>query len=527
MPVGLLAALCLAYLLAGAVGHDPWKTDDAIHLGVVHGFLLDGGWLIPRIAGEPWAATAPLYHWVAAALAWLLQAVLPMHDAARLATTLFGGIALVALSGAARAMHDGPANGVGIMAPLLAIGTLGLIVPLHDAHPAAALLAFQATAYWGLALMPARQLAGGALLGFGLGLGVMADGITALALTAPLLLVLGSRRWRDAKPWRGLALAVAVAAPLALVWPLTLSLDHEMHLAVWWSNELRQFAPRHAGSALGDMIELFGWAAWPVWPLAAWGVWLHRRQLAASGLLLPLAGVVLGTLWLITREAHALHALPVLVPLILLATAGAGRLRRGAANAFNWFGMMTFTLVAGLIWLGGVAMLAGVPPQIAHNFAKLAPGFVAEVSAPALLLALAATALWIAALVRLPRSPWRASIHWTVGLATSWVLLMALWLPWIDHGKTYRGVAASLKATLPADAGCIARSGLGLPQRASLDYFAGVRTRALRNDGNRCDLLLTQGPSREQARPGWTKIWEGNRPGDKKEKLHLYKRPSP
>ena len=58
--------LCVVWLLAGTVGHDPWKTDDALHLGVAFG-MSGGDWLVPRIAGDPWLVTPPLYHWVAAA----------------------------------------------------------------------------------------------------------------------------------------------------------------------------------------------------------------------------------------------------------------------------------------------------------------------------------------------------------------------------------------------------------------------------------------------------------------------------
>ena len=32
-----LISLCALYLLAGLTGHDPWKNDDAIHFGIVHG----------------------------------------------------------------------------------------------------------------------------------------------------------------------------------------------------------------------------------------------------------------------------------------------------------------------------------------------------------------------------------------------------------------------------------------------------------------------------------------------------------
>jgi hypothetical protein len=107
--------------------------------------------------------------------------------------------------------------------------------------------------------------------------------------------------------------------------------------------------------------------------------------------------------------------LPALVPLTLLAATGAARLRRGAANAFDWFGMMTFTLIAGLIWLGGIAMLTGEPARVAKNFSKPAPGFIAEASPLLILLAIAASVGWIAVMLRTPRSPWRAAARWSVG----------------------------------------------------------------------------------------------------------------
>ncbi|MDP2132751.1 MAG: hypothetical protein Q8J99_04005, partial [Sulfuritalea sp.] len=76
--------LCTVWLLAGTVGHDPWKTDDALHLGVAYG-MNGGDWLVPRIAGDPWLTSPPLYHWVAALSGKLLGWLLPWHDAARLA----------------------------------------------------------------------------------------------------------------------------------------------------------------------------------------------------------------------------------------------------------------------------------------------------------------------------------------------------------------------------------------------------------------------------------------------------------
>jgi 4-amino-4-deoxy-L-arabinose transferase-like glycosyltransferase len=240
--------------------------------------------------------------------------------------------------------------------------------------------------------------------------------------------------------------------------------------------------------------------------------------------MLPLVGAIAAFAWFLVHEAKPLTALPMLPPLVLLASAGTERLKRGAASAWDWFGMMTFTIVAALIWLGSVAMLTGWPPKIAHNFVKLEPGFVASFSPFAVVAASAVTALWLALLIHMPRSPWRVASRWAAGLTVMWALLALLWMPWIDYGKTYRPVAISLRHALPADAGCVGRLSLGVPQRAALDYFGGIRTRW---GSKACDWLVIQGGPTELAPEGWTKVWEGNRPGDRTERLRLYRRGTP
>jgi hypothetical protein len=101
---------------------------------------------------------------------------------------------------------------------------------------------------------------------------------------------------------------------------------------------------------------------------------------------------------------------------------------------------------------------------------------------------------------------------------------MLLWLPWIDYGKSYRSVSADFRQALGSHPGCIARRGLGLAQRASLDYFNDIRTVG----GNRardCRYLIMQtAPRAGNDPPGWTLIRETSRPGDKGERLRLYRR---
>jgi 4-amino-4-deoxy-L-arabinose transferase-like glycosyltransferase len=164
--------LCAIWLLAGVIGHDPWKVDDALNLGVAWG-MAEGAWLVPRIAGDPWLVTPPLYHWVAAICGKLFDIALPWHDAARLASALFGGLYLVVVSRTAYRLNGGSAA---LAAPLLAIGTLGMLVPLHDAHPAVAAIAGFAITLRGLAIWQQHATRGGAIFGAGLGISFLAAG---------------------------------------------------------------------------------------------------------------------------------------------------------------------------------------------------------------------------------------------------------------------------------------------------------------------------------------------------------------
>ena len=65
-------------------------------------------------------------------------------------------------------------------------------------------------------------------------------------------------------------------------------------------------------------------------------------------------------------------------------------------------------------------------------------------------------------------------------------------------------------------------------QLASLSYFVAIEPVAETSKaGQACDWLLVVGDTRrELAAPNgrWTKIWEGNRPGDRKETFRLLRR---
>src|SRR5688500_15436245 len=90
----LIALLCIAWILPGLVAHDPWKPDEAYNFGVVYDMLQGGSWIAPALAGEPFVREPPLYYITAAVSGLVLSPVLPLHDAARLASGLYVALAL-------------------------------------------------------------------------------------------------------------------------------------------------------------------------------------------------------------------------------------------------------------------------------------------------------------------------------------------------------------------------------------------------------------------------------------------------
>ena len=69
LPLTVLVALAAIAVLFGLVGHAPWKSHDAIGVGIMHQMLDGGGldnWLVPRLAGERYLEDGPLYYVLAA-----------------------------------------------------------------------------------------------------------------------------------------------------------------------------------------------------------------------------------------------------------------------------------------------------------------------------------------------------------------------------------------------------------------------------------------------------------------------------
>lgn len=513
----VLALLVAAFAFTGLVNHDPWKSIDVIGIEIVHQMHLSGDWLVPRVAGEARLEDPPLYFWVALAFGKLAGGILEFHNAARLASGAF-------LLAAAWALY----RTGGVLAPLVLVGSIGLMVHAHEAVADLAALAFTSIVLWLLTRTPRHPLAHGALLGAAIGCTFLATGfanaLALLAATAASCLLSPQLRARGALPV--LAGAIGTAVVVSASWPLALWLRSPDLLGAWWHTGVRSWGDLE--SNLRYFLAIGGWFAWPAWPLAAWALWSQRRRLAAPQVVAPLsATIALFCAIVAAGPAQDVNAIALLAPLSLLAAQGVSLLRRGAANALDWFGVMTFGFFAALVWFGWFAMMTGEPPRMANNFVKTAPGFIAAFDPVALALALGLTAGWCWLAFFTAPSPARCVTRWAAGVTFLWGVFATLWMPWADYQKSYRPVAAHLGQHLPVPGACLVQRNLSVPQGAALSYHAGIR--ALPFDPSRpnaCELLLVQGNPREETDvpgPQWTLVAEAGRPGDRNERFRLYR----
>ena len=525
-----LTLLIALYLLPGAIGHEPWRGDDIKHFAVVYSMLGGEGWLFPHMAGRPLVEYPPLYHWVSALFASLLGPLLPLHDAARLATPFFAGLAIFWIARASARLYGRHTR---TAAALLTVGTLGLVVHAHENQPLIALMAMQAMTLAGLALTPTQPVKGTLQACAGIALAFLSAGLAGLLLTLPLTLIvtLTCRECRSPRASGALILGLTLALLAIAAWPLALQRSEPELLSLWWATDWARLTS--STLSLGDMprtLELLAWFIWPLWPIVLWSLWRNRRHLLQLPWMLPCTAMMLAAAWIYangTFEAAAM--LPLLPPMALIAAGGVPSLRRGAANAFDWFAVMTFGFFAILVWLAWSAQALFWPPGLARSLDRMAPELVLTGTTQQVALGVTIVLVWLLLVLRLPRTVDRGPINWAMGMTMLWCLAVTLLMPWFDYNRNYKPVVQALAEELENHPpSCIASMGLDPSHHAALDYHAGLRMHPVTLHEARCSLVLVkdvQGSSTSAAAESWDELWEYRHAGGRHlEVFRLYRR---
>lgn len=492
-----LLLLLAFWAFYGLIGRDAWKPEEALALTPILDWL-DGH-------ASVWATPAPLYTLAAGVAVKLNIAGGDIQDGARLASGLFTCIALLFTGLSARALYGA---GFGSAAAIALVGGFGLMLRAHALLPETALLAVWSVLLYGV--MAAKRHPVSAMLSLGIALALLTLGLRGLpdliAALAIMLLPLLSPTWRDRQYQQSITRGLLLA--LALIGLTAGYLSVSDHFTIWWQwHGISRFSLlRTPASAFSELP----WFAWPLWPLALGAIWhAHRRLARTAELHAPLIAVaVLMLAALVPAWSRDGALLPVLLPLALLSAYSLENLRRGAAQALYWFGVLFFALLALAFWLYFSAIEWDYPLKLALRMARLTPGYAqGSVETASVVLAAAATLLWIIAIPLFPRAKNRPILVWATGMILVWVLIAALFRPWIEAGWAYRPLITDMSRHLPADA-CL---------NAQVDPAMQTMLRLHRNVPQQPACLWTlklvmHEAERAKTEPANKVVWEGYRP---------------
>ncbi|MBC7500470.1 MAG: glycosyltransferase [Herminiimonas sp.] len=552
-----LFALCMAYILAGLIGRDPWKNlEDAAGFGIMwtmaNGVLDD--WLWPNVVGLPMAQEGPLAFWIGAIFIKLFGWVLGDVLAARLAPVSFfvvGALSVwyttyllgrrseaqplkLAFGGQPEPRDFGRTLADGAL--LIYVGCLGLMVHSHCTTAEALYVSLTAfSMYAATRMFESGSVRAASALGLALGLLVLTRGwIAPLGFWLALMILAYVRDKPNVARLTliSLPLALLVASGWLVACELALPFASSPYRS-WMDWNLRQLS-LPSWDALKYFVKNGIWFGWPAWPFAGWAVYAWRKQFDALHIGLPLAFfIALVLLALLNSYSEEAILLPMLPALAILAAFGLPTMKRGAINAVDWFSVMGLTTLAAVIWLYWIATQTGFPAPLARNALKLVAGFRPEFNLIPFLVATLATVSWVMLVRwRVSRKPsvlWRAVVLSSGGVVLCWLLIMTLWLPWANYKLSYAAVAQQIAIALPPSPQCV-DTDVGPAQRASFAYFGAVPF--ARGQNGMCDFLLLQDNNRsskdasliQRSGDQWRLVWEGRRASDRDERFRLYQR---
>ena len=499
LPRLALILFCVVYVLPGFLGREPWKVADVTAFGVMLEMAAGhSGWWAPQVLGIAVEEAGPLPYWLGALFIKLLPFASP-ELAARVPFALLLALTLVStwytvyhlarqpaaqpvsFAFGGEASPKDYARAVADAGLLALLACLGLAQLSHETTPDLARLAMVATL-----LYAATRLASSGARASTRTLALWGVACAALVLSgAPWITVLLGAGWlllaqlanRHSAPlpdsdWQTEpAERASRVPPVLMAWGL---LALVMALAAWLGQvPAPQLLMQRSAMEWGNWGQLLLWFSWPAWPLVLWTLWRWRRQLLSPHVSLPLWSVLVGvadSALSADRDRALLLALPAFAALAAFALP---TLRRSVAALIDWFTLLFFTGCAVVIWVIWVAMQTGVPAQPAANVAKLAPGFEPSFSMGLFLVAALATLCWIWLVAwrvgRHREAIWKSLVLPAAGATLCWLLLMTLWLPLLDHARSYGPLSRGIAALVPAHT-CVLVDGLSQAQIAALQY---------------------------------------------------------
>jgi len=451
---------------------------------------------------------------------------------------------------------------------LLFISSFGLIYRVHLLITDVALLTGFSLSLYALSLFRKKIVLASFILGTGVGLGFMSKGILAPGIIGSICLsLLIHQSFRNKRYVKFLFLALLWSMPWLLIWPVELYNQSEKLFWLWfWDNNFARFLGTTDLGPQADKAfyyKILIWYAFPVLPLSLIYLWQSAESLSCRNrcivlvfflsifiiisdyhkfYTLPVVFVLLimayclsdkGDRFIIpihffavtllilslSSTARELYALPMLLPLALMASNYFLNNRLLFDQWLNKAGILIFSTLILFFWLLWIAIIWPQFPYLGAYLQHKQPGFIFVFSYLSFGIAFSSSLLWLF-VIRLNCFVFKPVIIFSYGLTAIWCLLSTLLLPYLDFGMSYKGMLQSMQQKMPTHYNCISSYRLVEDYPSLVHYYIGEKMHELTKQGsnNNCNLLFMDNDDSILLSPGWKKIWSGSRPGDK----HLF-----
>jgi 4-amino-4-deoxy-L-arabinose transferase-like glycosyltransferase len=543
----ILWLFCLAYILPGFLGREPWKNADVSAFGyMLEIFSGRSSWFAPQLLGQAAEGSALLPYWLGV---WAMQLTphwlepafaVRLPFMALLAVTFLAtwhGVYYLARSPRAlpvvfafggEAKPKDYARTIADGGLLALIACLGLAQFSHETTPALPQVCFTAVIFYAVSAMPYhRGLAAAAFL-LGL-LGLTLSGAPSIAIVLGLgsaFIFSTDAQFEDNKR-DAVERIDRVRYGLWMLFCVVCAVVVASYCSLW---RFTASVPSASWSDIQTASRLLLWFAWPAWPLTLWTLWRWRRQYSSLHVALPLlfAGVAVVSM-LLTRSSDRalLLGLPAMATLAAFALP---TLERRLSALIDWFTLFFFSVLGMLIWGIWISTQTGLSSKGMLLVGKLVPGYEPSFVWLPFLAAILGTLAWLYLVIwrvgRHRTAMWKSLVLPAGGTALCWLLLMTLWLPMLDFARSYAPLVQRVSETIGKQT-CVKVYGLNPGQATAFAYHGSMQLQLLQSTAP-CPWLIVDADAEQSLSSinmsAWRFVTKMRRPSDDNEDVLLYRR---
>ena len=356
--INFLIIFATIYVVFEIFTHSPWRPLETNSLSIFANIFFNGDILAPHLASINSFDHGHIYEILGAIFAKIIFFLEP-HNAARLANILWLALTMISIGLTNRELRG---IGYGRQSNIIFLSSVGLFFTLHTFTHEIAILTAASLCLYSFSLSHRRPFRASILLGISIIIGLLSKGlmylIPIIGITATLA-ILPNWNYRRTIIFAGLGLLSSLL--FIGVWIFLLSLYHP--------NSLEKFLFPMISFSTENIKYYFVnllWFAWPAIPLFIVTLFNEFSTfLKYKRTNLPLVFLAWFFLLLICESQISQVKLVILLPAIaIMASSSIDSLQRGASGALNWFGILIFSAITLILWIGWFALNFGIPYNI-------------------------------------------------------------------------------------------------------------------------------------------------------------------